>query len=163
MKFQRVSLCLSNLVKTQEREFDRVITRLWFYYLCGWIYYGERSRATLRFCRDISSPLCHWSGNGSSHCLRFITKIQTLRMSFFLFFLTTVFTLLMIRVLLFLLWLWKYHFRSSERGFWLRESDFVPTMCTQFTTVTSIQENIRQAHVVNINYKIHLSAKVFFS
>lgn len=82
VKFQRVSLCVSNLVKTQRREFDRVITHLWFCHLCGWIYYPERDRAKLRFCWDISSPLCHRSGNCSSHCLLFITKIQTLRMSF---------------------------------------------------------------------------------
>lgn len=41
VKFQRVSQCVSNLVKTQRREFDRVITHLWFHHLCGWIYYPE--------------------------------------------------------------------------------------------------------------------------
>lgn len=41
VKFQWVSLCVSSLVKTQRREFDRVITRQGFYHLCSCMYYQE--------------------------------------------------------------------------------------------------------------------------
>lgn len=83
---------MSSLVKTQEREFDGVITGF-----CApeSVITGEVGRG--------GGPLCHPSANCCSPCLLFITKIQTLRMSFSVVLYGTVFTLVMIRVLLFLL------------------------------------------------------------
>lgn len=62
--------------------------------LCAWIcdHGGE------------GGPLCHRSANCCSPCLLFITKIQTLKMSFSVVLYGTVFTLVMITALLFLLW-----------------------------------------------------------
>lgn len=79
-----------------------------------------------RSCRDVPPPRCHGSGNCGSHCLLFITKIQTLRVS--------VFAPAMISVLLFLLR--KCNFRKLREDIFFRFGEkmafclfFLPFYC----------------------------------